>query len=269
IVLWQITTLTATVAAIGLVLGLGLVPYQRGIGPALHLFVTDLVRSGSPRGLSLGHVAAVVAGLALAGWLLLGQLRSSWACARQRSRHRQLLRLVAEPDARWSALVLDHPVPAAYYLPGRQASVVISSGALGALTDEQRRAVLSHEAAHARERHHLVLSPFHALRTAFPHSRMARRAAANVALLLEMRADDHAAHCHGVDSLVGALRRFEALGGAGTPAGALAVADAGIATRIARLTAPAPPPPRAARALAIAIATVALATPLSLFALPL
>lgn len=269
IVLWQLTTLTAVVAAIGLLLGLGLVPYQRGIGPALHLFVTDLLRGSSTHALSPSHIVAVAAGLALAGWLLLAQLRSSWACARQRSRHRQLLRLVAEPDARWSALVLEHPVPAAYYLPGRHASVVISSGALGALTDEQRRAVLAHEVAHARQRHHLVLAPFHALRTAFPRSRMARRAAASVALLLEMCADDSAARCHGVESLVGALRRFEALGGSGAPAGALGVAEAGIATRLARLTAPAPPPPRAARALAIAVATIALATPLSLFALPL
>lgn len=269
VVLWQITMLTTVVAAIGLLLALGLAPYQRGIGPALALFVADLAHGVTAHRLSAGHIAAVIAGLALTGWMLLGQLCSSLKCARQRSRHRQLLRLVAEPHAHWSALVLDHPVAAAYYLPGRQASVVISSGALGALTDQQRRAVLAHEAAHARQRHHLVLAPFHALRTAFPRSRMARRAATHVALLLEMCADDHAASRHGVNALVGALQRFEAVGCAQAPSGALAMAEADLAARLARLTNPQPAPSRAARATAIAIAIAALTTPLSLFVLPL
>lgn len=98
---------------------------------------------------------------------------------------------------------------------------------------------------------------------------MARRAATHVALLLEMCADDHAVRSHGIDALVGALRRFEILGCAGAPSGALAMAEADLAARLARLTDPKPAPPRAARATAMVIATAMLTTPLSLFVLPL
>lgn len=268
IVLWQITMLTAVTSLIGLLLGLGLAPYQRGIGPALALLATDLTSDIGP-GLSVGGLAAVSAGLALAGWILLTALRDMRIRARQRVRHRQLLHLVAEPEPHSSALVLDHPLAAAYYLPGREPSVVISTGALNALTDEQRAAVLAHEDAHAREHHHLVLAPFHTLRSVFPRSRTVRSAAAHVALLLEMCADDHAARCHGVDAVVTALRRFDTLGRVCPPPGTLAMADTEIAARLARLTNPGPPPHRVTRALALTIAITAAATPLSLFALPM
>lgn len=73
------------VAAIGMLLALDLAPYQRGIGPALALFITDLRQCVTAYRLSAGHIGAVVAGVALTGWMLLGQLCSSLKCAWQRS----------------------------------------------------------------------------------------------------------------------------------------------------------------------------------------
>ena len=56
-------------------------------------------------------------------------MRSSWGVHRERARHRLLLDLVARRDSRNEVLILDHPVAAVYFLPGRPGCVVVSSGA--------------------------------------------------------------------------------------------------------------------------------------------
>ena len=68
--------------------------------------------------------------------------------------------------------------------------------------------------------------------------------------------------------LVDALRRFQAHGVRVTPPGALAAAGTAVDARIDRLLRAAPPPSLAWRMLALALAATALATQLSLFALP-
>ena len=67
---------------------------------------------------------------------------------------------------------------------------MVSAGVLDLLDDGQLAAVLSHERAHARARHDLVLLPFAALCRALPGVRWARTAEEAVALLVEMAADD-------------------------------------------------------------------------------
>jgi Peptidase family M48 len=232
--LWHATAFSAVTAALGILLSLGLAPYGRGILPSLGLLAADLATGRPHPGLTPAHVAAVVTGVLLAAAVLSAQARSSWEVHKHRARHRLLLHLVARPDADRRALVLDHPAAAAYYLPGRPGRVVVSSGTLTALTDDELAAVLAHEHAHARGRHHLVLAPFHALRRAIP-CRATERAVACVELLAEMGADDRAVRDHGPAPLVAALQRFHVAGTHRAPHGTLAAADKALALRIERL----------------------------------
>ncbi|GAA5132897.1 M48 family metalloprotease [Pseudonocardia adelaidensis] len=270
VLLWQATAFSAVSAAAGLLLSAGLAPYRLGILPALCRFSADLTAGVTPPGLTVGHALAVATGMLLVAAGMAVQIRSSWSVRRERERHRLLLRLVARPDVDGPDFVLDHPGAAAYFLPGTASSagcVVISSGTRDALSDAELAAVLAHEHRDGRERHHLVLAPFHALRRTVP-CRVTARAAACVELLVEMCADDAAARDRGTAPLIAALRRFQELRMRVTPRGALGAAD-DLAVRIERLR-------RARRPLAahhrwgLALAALAVATtPPSLFVLPL
>jgi Peptidase family M48 len=265
LLLWHAVAVSAVTGAVGLLLSLGLAPYGRGVVPALGALGRDLAGGTAP--LSGLQLAAVAGGVLLAAMAAGAQLRSSWQLWRHRARHGLLLRLVGRPDPQGRALVLDHPAAAAYYLPGPARHVVVSTGALDALTDRELAAVLDHEHAHARGRHHVALAPFHALRRALPF-RPFRRAAARVELLVEMCADDHAARRHGPATLAAALRRFDELGGHPAPAGTLAVADHAIALRIRRLRDGVPPIRRSIRSAAALVALAVATTPASLYVLP-
>lgn len=264
LLLWHATAISAVTGAVGLLLSVGLQPYRLGIGPALGALVTG---AGRPAPLTAAHLGAVAAGLALGAAVLAVQASSSWRLCRQRSRHRLLLRLVGRPEPRGRALLLDHPAAAAYWVPGPAGCVVVSTGVLDALTERELAAVLAHEHAHARGRHHLLLAPFQALRRALP-VRPVARAAATVELLVEMCADDRAARRHGADPLASALRRFHELGARPAPSGTIAAADTAIAARIARLRGAHPPIRRWAQCAVTLTALAVATTPASLFVLP-
>jgi Zn-dependent protease with chaperone function len=265
VLLWQSLTLSAVASAVGAFLSAGLAPYQRGIASGLYALAIDLA-AGQPRDrLSVWQFAAVAAGIAMGVWLLVVHAHSWRRRVKARRRHQQLLNLVATGEANGHAVVIDHPVAVAYFVPGPGARVVMSSGALHALNPDQREAVLAHETAHARQLHHLALAPFYTLRAALP-CRATKRALAEVGLLLEMCADDQAIKRCGKDTLREALRRFDRPGRY-PPPGVLS-ATTGVTARIARLTTVQAPPSAGVRALSLAAATTTLATPLSLFALP-
>jgi len=267
VLLWQATTFSALTATVGLLLSTGLAPYNRGIIPSLLELIANLT-AGAPRPLTAAHVAAVVAGLLIIATVVAVQVRSSWQLWQRRSRHHLLLRLVARADTHNRVLVLEHPAAAAYYLPGPSGCVVVSTGTLNALTESELAAVLAHEHAHARQRHHLVLAPFHALRQALPW-RPVLRAAACVELLVEMCADDHAARHHGAVAIAAALHRFRELGSHPAPPGTLAAADQAVMLRIERLRSAQPPLAFTIR-WTVALAALATATtPISLFVLPI
>ncbi|MFY4723121.1 M56 family metallopeptidase [Streptomyces sp. LaBMicrA B280] len=54
--------------------------------------------------------------------------------------------------------VLDDAVPRAFALPGAPGRIVVSRGMLRCLGDDERAALLAHERAHLRGRHHLYLA---------------------------------------------------------------------------------------------------------------
>jgi Zn-dependent protease with chaperone function len=267
VLLWHATLFAVLTAAVGLLLSAGLVGYGRGILPALGMLAADLATGSKPPALAAPQLLAIAAGLVLTLAVLTAQIHSARLLHRHRDRHRLLLRLVAHTDARSGALVVDHPVAAAYCVPGRSDCVVVSTGTIDALTESELAAVLAHEHAHARGHHHLALAPFHALRQVVPWG-PGTRIADHVELLVEMCADDRAAHRHGATDLVSALCRFHELGHGCTPPGALAAADHAVTLRVQRLTGDRRPLRRTVgwgiTLVALAVAT----TPGSLFLLP-
>lgn len=175
---------------------------------------------------------------------------------RERREHRDMLDVVAGdlsgvPDVR----VLEHPMPLVYCLPARERPIVVTTGALDRLEPAEVEAVLAHERAHLRQRHHLVLMLVDALQAAVPWLGTLRLAHTTLPGLLELAADDSAVRSHGKAPLVGALRKLAITS---CSAGALAVNPATVQIahlRVARLCSPQAVPLRNARPLSwIAIA---------------
>ena len=149
---------------------------------------------------------------------------------------------------------------------GAARSVVLTTAAIAALDQPQLAAVLAHERAHQRGRHHLLVSLAGSLAVAFPRVPAFRHGHEQVARLTELLADDAAATASHRLTLAGALLTV----GAGAPAGAAALGAGGstAAARIRRLIA-APAPLSRAAAAAGMLAVVALAAvPLALLAGP-
>ncbi|MFC8849573.1 MULTISPECIES: M56 family metallopeptidase [unclassified Micromonospora] len=265
IVCWQAVGLALGLSAMGLPMALGVAPYDRPTGSALLALAADLAHGTLPAGLGAVHLGLVGVGFGIGAVLLATTVRSVHATVRAQRRHRDLLALVARRDPEVpGALVLDHPGAAAYCLPGVKPRVVVSAGALSMLDRAELAAVLTHERAHAQERHDLVLLPFTALCRALPWFRWVRDAHERVALLVEMRADDKARELHAEAPLAGALRRFAAAGDRIAPAGTLGLGDRDLDVRVQRLLV-ADRPPRLLGAAALAVAATLVALPVSLF----
>lgn len=149
-------------------------------------------------------------------------------------------------------VVLEASQPAAYCVPGRPGTIVVTSGALEVLEPAQLTAVLAHERAHLAGRHHLLLALIRGLAAIFPGVPLFTRGPAEVTRLAEMRADDAAARHAGRRPLIEALLAMgtgaavpaRETGPAVLPAAALAATGHAVAARVQRLL---EPPPRTSR----------------------
>jgi Zn-dependent protease with chaperone function len=262
ILLWQMLALTWVLSAILVVVAIGLAPYGTDIPTAFGQLLAGVQR---PAGFTVLHLTGVVVGFGLALALIVAFALSWSGVLRTRRRHRDMLALVGREDpAAPGALVLDHPLAVAYCLPGLRAQVVVSSGAVKALTADQLAAVLAHEQTHARERHDLVLLPFAALRRLTPRLQLLDVAVKAVALLVEMRADDRACRNQCPNSLASALHRFSA-SSFSPPAGTLGITDSAVEARLQRINGRTAPLPATLRWLVLATGLVLVSTPLSFF----
>ncbi|WP_018157359.1 M56 family metallopeptidase [Demetria terragena] len=150
-------------------------------------------------------VALLVSGVLLARLLLAGH-RTGIALRRARREHRELVDLIGFPDpGEPTVRVLEHPTPTAYCLPGMRSRVVLSEGALRALTEPELAAVLEHERAHLRFRHDLVLEHFTVMHTAVPEFVRSPGGLREVRLLVELHADRYARARHRARALGSAL----------------------------------------------------------------
>lgn len=154
---------------------------------------------------------------------------------RDRARTQDALALVSRHDAALGATLVEADVAAAYCLPGRHERVVLTTAAVAALDRDELAAVIAHERAHLRQRHHLALATAHGLARAFRGVPLFQAGAVEIARLCELAADDAAASdTHGV-SVAGALI---ALAGMRAPASALAAATSAGVVRARRLLEP-------------------------------
>lgn len=275
LVLWQALCLSAGICLVGAGFTLALEPYGPNMAVAGWTWLGDL-RSGHPLARMTG--AGIVAGTlaSSAALILFGVLiRSVVLAVRRRRAHRLLLDLLTgdraaeaastdcpdepprPPAPRAAAAsvldelladvrILDHPTAVAYTLPGWHSRVVLSAGMLNLLARAELVAVIDHERAHVRSRHDLLVLPFQAWGTTLGWLPGVRAAAAAVAELTEMLADDWAGRRSSPSTLARALATV-ALAGVPADSGVVgyqtpAVAGRSVAARVMRLLHPNPLP---------------------------
>ncbi len=193
-VLWQAIALAGGLSMIGALLVYGLAP----LGPNLLQSTSELWRviteNRSAESLGLLHVFALSTAGLLGTHLVFTLLLTYVRIQHQRRRHRSRLDLLSFPSEEGpGTVVISHPVPVAYCLPGGGKSVtVLSDGLLDMLSADELNAVMAHERAHLAQRHHLLLWTFAAWRSALPWLPTSQLALASVNSLVEMLADDAA-----------------------------------------------------------------------------
>ncbi|MGQ0843395.1 MAG: M56 family metallopeptidase [Sporichthyaceae bacterium] len=206
---------------------------------------------------------AVVLFAVLAGRVAWYVGSGSISAARRRRVHGLRLSLVARRDDDLGALIVEHAVPQAYCLPGRRATIVLTTATVAELPEAELAAVLAHERAHVRARHHLVVQAARGLERAFPRIPLFRYASAAVPALVEMAADDVAARRTDPRRVAAALATLST---SAAPPVALSAAGVETLSRVRRLLAPAPLG-AGARTVALAAILAALALPLGVVAL--
>jgi Zn-dependent protease with chaperone function len=192
--------------------------------------------------------------------LVAALARMTWAGARLvrvvglRRHHGRQIRLAGKHRPDMDATVIEHPDPAVYLVPGRGEQIVVTTGALSRLDQDGLAAVLAHERAHARGRHHLILTFSGLLHDAFPRVTVFAQADRQVRRLVEICADDDACRHH---SRLALARALVALATPAAAPGALAADGGDALQRMRRLMDPPPPLPRYTQ-LAAAAALMAL-----------
>jgi Zn-dependent protease with chaperone function len=230
IVLWQSIALAAVLSA-----------FSAGIAIASRLFVpgpdgrptatitSEIEALGWP--LWTAYVIVFAVTLVIGARLTYAVVQVAIATRRRRAHHRMVVDLVGKSQGT-HLRILDVAQPLAYCLPGVRSRVVVSEGALNTLADNEMAAILTHERAHLRARHDLVLEMFTAVHAAFPRFVRSAHALHAVRLLIELLADDAAVRAAGPTPLARAL---VACASGHTPSGALAAGGPATVLRVRRL----------------------------------
>ena len=155
---------------------------------------------GVPGTSALGILAVV-----LLTHLLRTAATSAAGVRRVRRDQHEALALVGEDDEHYTRVHSDDVF--AYCLPGRGGRIVISTAAERELDDVQLAAVLAHERAHLRGRHHALVQVTHVMARALPLAQL-RLLHLRARTLVEMVADDRACRATSREALVGALLRL-------------------------------------------------------------
>jgi beta-lactamase regulating signal transducer with metallopeptidase domain len=132
-------------------------------------------------------------------------------------------------DSTTEVVVVADDAPLAYAVPGRRGHVVVSSGMLRALDDDERRVLLAHERAHLRYRHHRYIGLVDLSASAVP---FLRPLAAHVRHATERWADEAAVRAVGDRRLVARAVAHAALVSAAHPVAAIPFAGVGVRARV-------------------------------------
>ncbi|MGF7235838.1 MAG: M48 family metalloprotease [Frankia sp.] len=185
---------------------------------------------------------------------------------RRRRAHWSALHLVARRDPTLDIHVIDHPDPAAYCLPGPNGGrIVLSEGAIRRLNQSQLTAVIAHERAHLRGRHHLMTTAAAVLARAFPRLPLFSQSCQELACLMEMAADDAATATSEPHTVAGALLD---LADSNPPTAALSMSGPSAADRARRMLGPRARISRPARYLGAAAVAVLLIGPIATPVIP-
>jgi len=165
-------------------------------------------------------------------WLATRIVRVTRHQVRMADSHAALLRIVGEldPDAP-DVLRLGEDEPIAFSLRGTTGLIVVTAGVFQ-LGDSATAAVLAHERAHLRWRHHTLTLWIRVLGDSLSFAPLFRHAPPAVAELIELCADGEAARECGDDAVRSALLEVRMRG---APAGGLAMADRAVDRRLLRL----------------------------------
>lgn len=266
---WQALTTSIVLSVIlaGLALAVPVMPTTGGLADFLQACAVVLRQQYStPGGAVLSTVGATVA-LMVLGRVFYCAVAELLSARGDRLEQLRSLSLISRRDPATSMLVVDHPVPVAYCLPGRRSEIVFTTAALEALDAEQRSAVLRHEQAHLRGHHHLILGGADALVRAFPKVPVFVLARTEMGRLVELIADDKAAAGEN-DRLVVATALVRLAEAGSTPTSALAASGTATLVRVRRLAEPAAPLRRMRVGLTVAATTAMLALPVGVVATP-
>lgn len=219
---------------------------------------------GTPGGAALATGGLALAVVVVGRWVHCALIEFSRSAAVRR-RHLEVLAVVGRREPGLGVTLLEDGRPFVYCLAGRRHQIVMTTAASSMLDEVQVAAVLAHEHAHLRGRHHLAISAAAALVRAFPWLPAFAVARREITRLIELVADDHATRSSHRHSLAEAMLTL-ATGAA--PAGALAASDSDAVTRVRRLIAGYRPLTTWARTVAVTAAVTLVAAPALVLAAP-
>lgn len=242
-------SVVVAVALAGLTLALHTSALSAGLSRLIGACVVRLrAEYGTPGGATVAAIGIIIAAAVIVRTTLAAVLQAR-AAGRQALRHAETARLVGRPQPALGAVVLEHDQPAAYCVAGRQPTVIVTSGALHALSAAQLDAVMAHERAHLRYHHHRLQALTRVARQVLPFMPLLRDAEAQVERLIELHADDAATSAHDPRRLATALVVLATSspvsgpisGPASSPAPALAAGATDVVARVQRLSRPVEP----------------------------
>lgn len=185
------------------------VPARADVDGALGMARACVNTMGNGRMPTVAHLLPTLTAAVLFGgiaWLLVLGVRIAAKDRRWRRGHLAMARACCH-RVEGPVLWLRQQAPLAYSLGGRRGTIVVTDG-LTELDPGQRAAILAHEHAHLRGRHHLLVRATETAARAFPFLPLCREAPAVVRMLAELSADAAAARGHGVGQVRGALLRL-------------------------------------------------------------
>ena len=203
---WYAQGVLLLISVLSLAVAVTVVPLQGNLVNRVVQFFGALMSPHPLRGLGLSEAVGLTLLTDLLILVLGGVVVGSVNSWRRRSRHHDLVDLVARRDEARNVYVIEHDRPAAYFVPGRGGRVVVSEGLFNGFEGDEVDAIVAHEHGHRVGHHGLWLAPLHTIRPFFSFVPFARFAPIAVKAAIEMIADDFAVAKVGLVPLTRALR---------------------------------------------------------------
>ncbi len=265
---WQAlaASVLLSLAAAGLALTISFPHVSADLAKLFNLCAESLRRGYASPGGTLTALLGAALSLGLVARAAWCAVQASVTDRRERAACVAAFDLVGRRNLVPGAVVIEHEAPYAFCIGGRRHRIVITTGLVATLGPRELDAVLAHEKAHVRQRHHLALVACRALFGPLaPFFPAFGKAMPLVQFYAELCADDDARRRAGSGPLRDALARLALLP---APSGTLAASARDVEARLFRLTGQPHRLPLAASAVAAVGITAAVVVPLALAAGP-